>query len=488
MRTNRNRWRYGLAGCGLVLALAAATTATRLGTMANWSRPRNPLEQLVTVPVRRVDLKVTTTAGGRVDSATKTVIECQIERMGVGVQGRGMAGGGASTILSIVPDGSAVKRGEVLCVLDASEYEELARTQAINVVRVRSDHRQAELDAEAARMALGEFRDGLMKQTRQSLEGEIALARSLLEGSKARLAWVERMVEKGYVPRGQLSGERYNLLRSTLELVRGESELGLFEKFTAPTYLRILEGDVVSADQYLGYQTHRLNRHEERLRSLRRQVERCTIRAPHDGVVIYASEQMTGMKIEPGLTVHQKQRLFYLPDLSQMEVEARLHESVVPRIRPGMLARVRVESLSNRTIEGHVVSISQLPATEYSQHNPFGEIKNFIGVVKLDNVPRGLLPGMTAEVEIQTGRLSDVLTIPPEALAVEQGREVCYVARDDRIERREVKVGQESRGLLEVTEGLGEGEAVVLDPAGLSGQVAVASGAPAVPDLGAAGY
>ena len=57
-----------------------------------------------------------------------------------------------------------------------------------------------------------------------------------------------------------------------------------------------------------------------------------------------------------------------------------------------------------------------------------------------------------------------MLTIPTEALTIENGKDVCYVASDHQVERREVKLGQQTRDLLQVTEGLGEGETVVLEP------------------------
>ena len=146
-----------------------------------------------------------------------------------------------------------------------------------------------------------------------------------------------------------------------------------------------------------------------------------------------------------------------------MEVAAVLHESVVREVRPGMPARVKVEALSGRVLEGHVVSISPLPVS----NNFFSDIRYFYAIVKLDTLPAGLRPGMTAEVTIQTMRRPDVLTVPAEALRVEEGQDVCYVACDDHLERREVQIGQTTQDRLEVTAGLDEGEAVVLDPSHL---------------------
>jgi HlyD family secretion protein len=94
----------------------------------------------------------------------------------------------------------------------------------------------------------------------------------------------------------------------------------------------------------------------------------------------------------------------------------------------------------------------------------YTDIRYFMGHVRLDAIPEGLRPGMSAEVEIRTALRQDVLTIPPDALAVESGRDVCYVRNPDGLERREVKLGKSTRDLLEVVAGLEEGEEVVSDP------------------------
>jgi HlyD family secretion protein len=71
---------------------------------------------------------------------------------------------------------------------------------------------------------------------------------------------------------------------------------------------------------------------------------------------------------------------------------------------------------------------------------------------------------MTAQVEIALNRKDHVLAVPTVAIAHEDGREFCYVVHDDGLERREVKLGEGTRDLLEINEGLHEGEEVVLNP------------------------
>ena len=68
---------------------------------------------------------------------------------------------------------------------------------------------------------------------------------------------------------------------------------------------------------------------------------------------------------------------------------------------------------------------------------------------------------MSATVEIDTGHVSDALVIPVEALSVADGRQSCYVVTDDGLERRPVQTRRATRDLVEVTDGLQEGERVV---------------------------
>jgi multidrug efflux pump subunit AcrA (membrane-fusion protein) len=71
---------------------------------------------------------------------------------------------------------------------------------------------------------------------------------------------------------------------------------------------------------------------------------------------------------------------------------------------------------------------------------------------------------MSAEVEFDVDRGLDVLAVPTEAVAVEEGHDVCYVAGVDGLERRAVTLGRSNRNFLEVKKGLAEGDQVILRP------------------------
>ena len=447
--------------CLSIIVVCALCTAVGFAVVRLRSHSRgSALERYFTTGVKRTDLFPTLTASGRVESFKRTVIECDLENVAVGVRGQSLSAGGASILLSVVPEGTTVKRGDVLAVLDASDYEELLRIQQMSVERANADHVQSVLELDIARLAVHEFEEGTLHETMEDFEGKILLARSDLERSNDRVAWSHRMNAKGYIPSAAVTAEEYRQSQIQLSLTQQESAFELFKKYTAPKTSKILRGAVTAAETMLNYMTLRRARHQERLALLDRQVKNCTIRAPHDGFVIYANNADRRVFIEAGMSVRQRQPLFFLPDLTQMEVVTMIHESIIDQITPEMRAQVQVEGIGDRTIEGHVTSVSPMTAPNFRT-----DVRYFEGIVKLENVPEGLKPGMSAEVAISMPRRENVLAIPSEAIMIDHGYDICFVVHDDEsVERRQVKLGKTTRELVEVTQGLEVGEQVVLNP------------------------
>jgi HlyD family secretion protein len=443
----------------IVACCALALMALCAGAYWHWHRLGGSEKRYVTTGVRRADLFPTITATGRTESAKRTVIQCQLENITVGVRGQRLAAGGASMLLSVAPEGSEVKQGDVLAVLDSSDYEELLRTQRISVERAVAETLQAKLAHEVAGMALQEFQDGLMRESLEDYQGRILLARSDLERAQDRLSWSRRMKAKGYAPATLVATDAFREAQLALNLAQQEAAFSAFQKYTAPKTLKELEGAVKGAEAILEYQKMRLQRQQSRLALLEKQVQLCTIRAPHDGMLIYASNSDREVYIEPGMPVRQKQELFYLPDLSQMEVIAMLHESIVEDIDAGLKAHVQIEGMSGRSLEGYVETVAPIPIFNWRT-----DVRYFEGIVKLENPPHGLKPGMTAEVTISMPRRERVLAVPAEAITSAEGHDVCFVVHETGLERREVKLGQVTLDLAEVTAGLEEGEEVVLRP------------------------
>ena len=69
------------------------------------------LEKYALAHVSRTDLFPALTASGRVESSKRTLIECELENITIGIMGQRFTAGGASVLLSVVPEGSYVQQG-----------------------------------------------------------------------------------------------------------------------------------------------------------------------------------------------------------------------------------------------------------------------------------------------------------------------------------------------------------------------------------------
>ena len=266
------------------------------------------------------------------------------------------------------------------------------------------------------------------------------------------------MKQKGYVSVSTVRSDEFAAAQAEETLKQEESASELFRKYTAPgrsANWKARSSEPGPPSVISSFAPSAMSR----LAMLEKQVVSCTIRAPHDGFVIHANDNRRQIIIEEGMPVYERQPLFYLPDLNEMEIVAQLHESIVKEVRPGMGAKVEVETFPDREMEGLVEAVSPLPTLQWRT-----DVRYFDAIVKIAKSPPGLRPGMTAQVEITMPSRQNVLTIPTEAVASDEGQDICLVVHEDGLERRQVKLGQVTREMTEVTDGLREGEQVVLNP------------------------
>lgn len=131
-----------------------------------------------------------------------------------------------------------------------------------------------------------------------------------------------------------------------------------------------------------------------------------TIRSPIDGVVISRS-------IDRGQTVAaslQAPQLFVIAnDLSQMQVESKIDEADIGRLKQGLPVSFTVDAFPDRTFEGHVEQVRLEPITESG-------VVTYTTVIQTANPNLELRPGMTANVTVRIEHRDDVVRIPNAAL------------------------------------------------------------------------
>jgi putative ABC transport system permease protein len=161
--------------------------------------------------------------------------------------------------------------------------------------------------------------------------------------------------------------------------------------------------------------------------------------------------------------VFYQQTLARLPDLANMEVKVRVHESKVKKLKAGQKAEIRIESLANVVLHGTVTNVATLSDSDSPWSR--GNVKEYVTTIKIEDLPAesGLLPGMTAAVTVMVNHLPDVLYVPVQAVTQRGKQHVAYVKVGSRIERRDVTVGENNDKYIEIKDGVSEGDVLLMD-------------------------
>jgi HlyD family secretion protein len=201
-------------------------------------------------------------------------------------------------------------------------------------------------------------------------------------------------------------------------------------------------------------------------RDLNEQLDKCTIVAKKTGLVVYGSGREDMMyyggeeRIREGASVRERQAIITIPDMTRMAVNVKIHESYIKKVRKGLKARITVDAFPETVLVGEVTKVGVLPDSQNRWMNP--DLKVYLTTISIEGTHEWTKPGMSAKVEILVNHLDDVVHVPVQAVSPDGGKQVCYVVRGLKPERREVEVGEFNDEFIEIKNGLKEGERVLL--------------------------
>lgn len=193
----------------------------------------------------------------------------------------------------------------------------------------------------------------------------------------------------------------------------------------------------------------------------KKNIERMTLRAPVSGVVTVLTHWMgpnQQMEWREGDSVWPGAGVMELPDMSTIQIAARVDEIDRGRLQVGQKVRVHVDAVPDTEFIGQIVEISPMAKSDFSG---WPIVRNFDIRMKLDNNDSRLKPGMSASARIAVDTLKDAIIIPADASFQKSGRNVVYVLKSGgRYEERQIEIARRNGGQLAVASGLQPGERV----------------------------
>ena len=190
---------------------------------------------------------------------------------------------------------------------------------------------------------------------------------------------------------------------------------------------------------------HRISELEAEIAQNKLDISRARIRAPFAGFI-------TQRSVTIGQRVRALDPLFNLGAFSPLYADVHISERDARSVQPKQAATLRLGSDDNVTVAGRVERIS--PIVDQSS----GTVK-----VTITLEPKnGFRPGAFVRVDIRTDTRTDAVLIPKRAIIEEDGQNYVYIASDDRANRIKVTLGYQSEGMVEVRQGVNQGQRVVV--------------------------
>lgn len=187
------------------------------------------------------------------------------------------------------------------------------------------------------------------------------------------------------------------------------------------------------------------------------------ILAPIDGEVlgIVANEGQTIVSSQTAPTI------LVLADLDKMQVQTRISEADIQKIRPGQPLTFYVIADPDKRYESIMGYVQPIPLEALEENKSSGGQQTgaiyYNGTFEVDNTDRELKTSMTAQVFIRVAEVKNTLRLPVSALgrSIDANQYEITVVENGASVIRTIKVGLNDRHFVEVIEGVNEGEQVI---------------------------
>jgi len=359
------------------------------------------------------------------------------DRGSSGSRSPGSSGGGGSPnqliLMKLAAAGTHVKKGDVIANFDSQwELDRLDNFKAqVNQAQAGVDKRKAEItiEDEAEQQLL---RTSRADSEKAKLDLRTAEVRSAIDAEKLKL-----MVEETAARHKQIQDE------VRLKKVSHESEL------------RSLEVQVQQ-------EQHNVDRRV-------RNIERMTLRAPIDGLVVMQSIFRSGQfgQVQEGDQVFPGQYFMQIVDLSQMVVNGTVNQVDSHSLVLGQKATIRLEAYPDLVLLGRVTSVGAMAgggARGFRGSSRDLFVKQIPVRFAIDSHDNRVIPDLSASAAVVLHREEKALQIPRDAVVEENGKIYVNVPQREGYQKREIQVGRKNGTHYMVLAGLQEGEEILLEP------------------------
>jgi HlyD family secretion protein len=317
----------------------------------------------------------------------------------------------------LVKEGDHVKKGQLLVELDSAT----ARSQAA----------QALAEIRASEADVNSIEHGGTKEELLTLQAQLVKAKADRDAAQRNFDALNRLQQTGAASPGEVRTAQAQLVTAEAQVKLLESKQS--ERYSQPEISSVQARQSQAQSAYSAAQDV---------------LSQLVVRAPFDGVV-YA------LPVKPGTYVNPGDLVLQVADLSKVLVRAYVDEPDVARLVPEQKIEVTWDAIPGRIWNG---SVSSIPAAvKLHGTRNVGET-----TCTVPNEDFKLLPNINVGVTIVTKQDDGVLTVPREALRLDDGKPYVYLVANSELARRDVETSISNLTQAEITSGVQEGAKVAL--------------------------
>jgi len=316
-------------------------------------------------------------------------------------------------------EGQAVKRGQLLLQLDATDAEAQLASARQSLLTAESDLRTARTGGPPDQVA--------------RLASDLAKA----QAKRNRLAEQQTALKKLVASRAATPEE---LAQNKLELDQAEADLDFFTRKKQDMARR--------ATLAISQDSLRIDQARAEIAALQEKVRQARITAPVDGTVY-------SLPVRPGDYLKVGELLLEMADLHNVQVRAFVDEPDLGQLHVDDPVNLTWDALPNRVWTGRTLSIPKQAVALGTR--TVGEV-----LCSVSNDQLELLPGINVDVRIEVHQRSNVLVVPRGAVQGEGTARYVFLVRNDRLRQHPIQVGIASATQYEVTAGLEPNDVVAL--------------------------
>ena len=317
----------------------------------------------------------------------------------------------------LVKEGQHVRTGQLLLQLDDGD--------------LRSQAARAQAQMKAAQADQADLTGGGTREEVLTLDAQLIKARGARNDAQRNLDAYRRLQQQGAASAGEVQ-------QAEEALQRAEADTTLLEQKKKDRYSQpeVAKVKAQGAEAEAAYQAA-----EDAL-------AKSSVRAPFDGIVYT-------LPVKQGAYVQTGDLLLQVGDLSKMLVRTFVDEPEIGRLVAGQKIEVTWDALPGRIWNG---AVSTIPSTvKLRGSRNVGEV-----TCTVDNHDLRLLPNVNVGVTVITAEHNDVLTLPREAVRMDDTKPYVFQVVNGELKRRDVEVSLQNLTQVEITSGLPQHAQVAL--------------------------